>query len=175
MKKTLLLVLSSLMIIGTPLALTSCGGGDTPNIDDDGGNKPVEAPQVDVVWSGAPSTITVDQGSNVDIDALVVEGISAKGKDGTELTVKISPTSNRVNIERAGSTTVTLQAYNGDTAMDAAHNGTLQRRVVVQAGCYIENGTFDNGRIGNDVTIGKIVQMALVVQLLEIEMNMMVA
>lgn len=154
MKKTLLLVLSSLMILGTPLALTSCGGGDTPNVDDDD-NKPVEAPQVDVVWSGTPSTITVDQGSNVDIDALVVEGISAKGKDGTELTVKISPTSNRVNIERAGSTTVTLQAYNGDTAMDAAHNGTLQRRVVVQAGCYIENGTFDNGRIGNDVTIGK--------------------
>ena len=156
MKKTLLLVLSSLMILGTPLALTSCGGGDNPDVDvDDDGNKPVEAPQVDVVWSGTPSTITVDQGSNVDIDALVVEGISAKGKDGTELTVKISPTSNRVNIERAGSTTVTLQAYNGDTAMDAAHNGTLQRRVVVQAGCYIENGTFDNGRIGNDVTIWK--------------------
>lgn len=27
MKKTLLLALSSLMILGTPLALTSCGGG----------------------------------------------------------------------------------------------------------------------------------------------------
>lgn len=162
MKKTLLFVLSSLMILGVPLALTSCGNDspaqDDVNDDDDNGNTNTptdEAKQVNVVWSGENSTITVDQGSDVDIEALVLEGISAKGEDGTALTVKISPTSNKVNIERAGSTTMTLQAYNGDTPMDAAHNGTLQRRVVVQAGCFIENGTFDNGRIGNDVTIWK--------------------
>lgn len=162
MKKTLLFVLSSLMILGVPLALTSCGNDDPVqddvNDDDDNvntDNPTEEAEQVNVVWSGENTTITVDQGSDVDIEALVLEGISAKGEDGTALTVKISPTSNKVNIERAGSTTMTLQAYNGDTPMDAAHNGTLQRRVVVQAGCFIENGTFDNGRIGNDVTIWK--------------------
>ena len=162
MKKTLLFVLSSLMILGVPLALTSCGNDSTVqddvNDDDNNGNTDnttEEAKQVNVVWSGENTTITVDQGSDVDIEALVLEGISAKGEDGTALTVKISPTSNKVNIERAGSTTMTLQAYNGDTPMDAAHNGTLQRRVVVQAGCFIENGTFDNGRIGNDVTVWK--------------------
>lgn len=162
MKKTLLFVLSSLMILGVPLALTSCGNDSTVqddvNDDDNNGNTDnttEEAKQVNVVWSGENTTITVDQGSDVDIEALVLEGISAKGEDGTALTVKISPTSNKVNIERAGSTTMTLQAYNGDIPMDAAHNGTLQRRVVVQAGCFIENGTFDNGRIGNDVTVWK--------------------
>ena len=162
MKKTLLLVLSSLMILGTPFALSSCSTqqpvdeenpGDDNNHNDDDITQ--VAPQVNVVWSGEASTITVDQGSDVDIDALVLEGISAKGEDGTTLTVKVSPTSNRVNLERAGSTVVTLQAYNGDTAMDAEHNGTLQRRVVVQAGCYIENGTFDNGRIGSDISVWK--------------------
>ena len=42
MKKTLLFVLSSLMILGVPLALTSCGNDrpvqDDVNDDDDNGN-----------------------------------------------------------------------------------------------------------------------------------------
>lgn len=138
MKKGFMISLSSLCLLMSPLmVLTSCNEGDS-TVD-------IEAMQTNVTWN-KPSVLTISQGATL-TDEFLTSGVTATGENGEKLTVKVE--TNNVNTEVARSYTITLRAYNGEVAIDNEHNGTLQRRLVVQAGAYISNGSFNNGVVND--------------------------
>lgn len=149
-RKFLKTVLLSGILVSTFGLVASCGStSEDTTIDDDnkddntGDDNPIDTDdkQTNVTWEGLDQIFVYKGEEEPD----VLKGVSAKGENGETLTVKIAETSLKLDMTRVGRQNITLQAFNGDVAIDEDHNGIAIRTVIVQNSISLDNSTFDDG------------------------------
>lgn len=132
-KRFLTLSLLSTLTLGLGVSLFSCGTPENPT---------EEKEERYAIWEGLED-IEVNMGTTLPD---LTQGVSAKDNEGKDLVVKLDEEmSDEVDLTKEGSYVVFFKAYDGDTVVDEKNTGTQLRTVRVVQGCYIPDGSFDNG------------------------------